>query len=144
MVEDGIIEMSPPNLPRGSHTLPDAEEAEDPAGQKTQNQLPSHTAQLLDTSRHIKHAPPEKMWNFTLIPKLMVNTYGCIYTLKEHLTRMKETHCQNSVAAEVVFLTMVWFIVTFVTSWRPTQLSVSQNGQKNSFEFVFFYINGPM
>lgn len=39
--------------------FPDAEEAEDPAGQKTQGQLPSYSAQLLNACRHAQHPPPE-------------------------------------------------------------------------------------
>lgn len=47
------------DLSRRFDTFPDAEVAEDPAGQKTQSQLPPHAAQILDAGRHTQHPPPE-------------------------------------------------------------------------------------
>ncbi len=47
------------DLSRRSDTFPDTEVAEHPADQKTQSQLPSHTAQLLNASRHGQHPPSE-------------------------------------------------------------------------------------
>lgn len=52
--------MCPQDLSRGSDTFPDTEVAEHPAGQKTQSQLPPHTAQLLNASRHGQHPPSEE------------------------------------------------------------------------------------
>jgi len=47
------------DLSRRSDTFPDTEVAEHPAGQKTQRQLPPHTAQLLNASGDAQRPPPE-------------------------------------------------------------------------------------
>lgn len=47
-------------LSRGSDPFPCTEVAEHPAGQKTQNQLPSHAAQLLNAHRHAQHSSSEE------------------------------------------------------------------------------------
>lgn len=47
-------------LSGGSDTFPDTEEAEDPACQEAQSQLPTHAAQLLDPPRHVQHSSSDK------------------------------------------------------------------------------------
>lgn len=48
------------NLSRGSDTFPDTEVAEDPTGQKTQSQLPTHAAHLLYSPRQAQHSSSEQ------------------------------------------------------------------------------------
>lgn len=65
-------------FPRRLDAFPDAEEAEDPAGQKTQGQLPSYSAQLLNACRHAQHPPPGTKRKKT-------RGYGLIGTVGQHL-----------------------------------------------------------
>lgn len=46
-------------LPSGLHAFPDTKVTDDPGQQKTQSQLPSNAAQLMNASREIKNSSPE-------------------------------------------------------------------------------------
>lgn len=48
------------DLPRGLDALKDTEVANDPTGQKTQSQVPSHTSQFFNPCGQAQHSPSDR------------------------------------------------------------------------------------
>lgn len=87
-------------LSRGIYAFPDAEVAHHPTDQKGQSQLPSHLAQLLNTSRYAQYPPPDnrRKWNgfaSTIIFSFVSTTDFFQYFKKSFVQLSLELKCNS-------------------------------------------------